>query len=131
MSSRPSSRASFATPSPTPNTPSERPSRHWMSSTRSSDKAAPCTVSVVKRLSLLHVRYEFVRLGRVSFSPPFGAMLGCFMMTTDPGLGFLTGVFVPYQGNGGLHLGDNGTPLKQSSITSTMTQRAAPVTCRA
>jgi len=36
--------------SPTPSTPAERPSPPWMSSTRSSAKAAPCTVSAAKSL---------------------------------------------------------------------------------
>lgn len=51
MCSRPSSRASSATPSPTPNTPSARPLPAWTSSMPSSDRVAPCTASAVKKES--------------------------------------------------------------------------------
>ena len=50
VSSRPSSNLLSVTPSPTPNTPSVRPSPRWTWSTPSSAKAVPCTVSVVRLL---------------------------------------------------------------------------------
>jgi hypothetical protein len=48
-SSSPSSRVSSVMPSPTLSTPSGRRSPRWTLSTPSSDKAAPSTVSVVRR----------------------------------------------------------------------------------
>ena len=51
MSSRHSSKVSSVTQSPTLSTPSARPSLPSTLSTPSSDKAALCTVSVVKRFS--------------------------------------------------------------------------------
>lgn len=62
MFSRPSSRVSSVTLSPTLSTPSGRRSRLLTLSTLSSDKAAPSTVSVVKRAGVVQVCfYESVR----------------------------------------------------------------------
>merc|ERR1719442_243927 len=52
LSSEVSSRTSSRIPSPTPNTPRERPSPPSMSSTLSRDKERPFTVSVDERLDI-------------------------------------------------------------------------------